>query len=151
AMARRKASGRASPKPPRMTCPALTTIRAHSYHAMMRTTLPTQGSSATVILLLASSGPPRPDERPLVAPRPAVAQAAGETGVAPVPAPADVSTPDRALSVDEARRLMVELINRDRRSMGLAPVELDLGAPSRAAQVHADDMASRGYLGHWGS
>jgi hypothetical protein len=46
---------------------------------------------------------------------------------------------------------MVELINRDRASMGLAPVELDEGAASKAGQAHAEDMAKNGYLGHWGS
>jgi uncharacterized protein YkwD len=50
-----------------------------------------------------------------------------------------------------ARRYMVELINRDRASMGLAPVALDEGAASHAGQVHAEDMARGGYLGHWGS
>jgi hypothetical protein len=46
---------------------------------------------------------------------------------------------------------MVDLINRDRASAGLRPVELDEGASTRAGQSHADDMASHGYLGHWGS
>jgi hypothetical protein len=50
----------------------------------------------------------------------------------------------------EARKYMVELINRDRASMGLAPVTLDEGAATRAGQGHADDMAENGYLGHWG-
>jgi hypothetical protein len=46
---------------------------------------------------------------------------------------------------------MVELINRDRRGEGLEPVELDPGAPTRAGQLHAEDMARNGYLGHWGT
>jgi hypothetical protein len=46
---------------------------------------------------------------------------------------------------------MVALVNRDRATQGLAPVELDDGAPSQAGQAHADDMAKLGYLGHWGS
>jgi hypothetical protein len=46
---------------------------------------------------------------------------------------------------------MVQLINRDRATQGLGPVELDEGSPTRAGQVHADDMATLGYLGHWGS
>jgi len=46
---------------------------------------------------------------------------------------------------------MVDLINRDRASAGLRPVELDEGASSHAGQTHAEDMASHGYLGHWGS
>ena len=46
---------------------------------------------------------------------------------------------------------MVELVNRDRASMGLSSVVLDEGAPTRAGQAHAEDMASHGYLGHWGT
>lgn len=46
---------------------------------------------------------------------------------------------------------MVELINRDRTSHGLGPVELDDGPATRAGQAHAEDMARLGYLGHWGS
>jgi hypothetical protein len=55
------------------------------------------------------------------------------------------------LTVAQARRYMVQLINRDRASEGLAPVELDDGPATRAGQAHADDMAKNGYLGHWGS
>jgi hypothetical protein len=51
----------------------------------------------------------------------------------------------------QARRFMVALINRDRASQGLGPVELDEGPPTRAGQAHADDMAAHGYLGHWGT
>lgn len=46
---------------------------------------------------------------------------------------------------------MLSLINRDRALFGLPPVELDEGAPTIAAQAHAEDMARLGYLGHWGS
>ena len=46
---------------------------------------------------------------------------------------------------------MVQLINRDRASMGLAPVELDDSAAARAGQSHADDMATHGYLAHLGT
>jgi hypothetical protein len=46
---------------------------------------------------------------------------------------------------------MVRLVNLDRASMGLPPVELDDGAPTRSAQRHAQDMASHGFLGHWGT
>jgi len=69
--------------------------------------------------------------------------------LAPVEDPAP-RTPATGLSIPEARRYMVELINRDRRSMGLSPVTLDEGAPTRAGQGHAEDMAENGYLGHWG-
>ncbi len=43
------------------------------------------------------------------------------------------------------------LVNRDRRAQGLAPLELDEGAPTASGQAHAEDMARLGYLGHWGS
>lgn len=46
---------------------------------------------------------------------------------------------------------MVTLINRDRASAGLPPVVLDEGAPSRAGDRHARDMAEHGFLGHWGT
>jgi len=57
----------------------------------------------------------------------------------------------RRLTVADARRYMVQLINRDRASMGLSPVALDEGAATRAGQAHASDMAGNGYLGHWGT
>lgn len=59
--------------------------------------------------------------------------------------------PKKGLTIAEARRYMVQLINRDRASQKLPPVELDEGAPTRAGQAHAEDMAHLGYLGHWGS
>jgi hypothetical protein len=46
---------------------------------------------------------------------------------------------------------MLQLINRDRATQGLGPVELDEGPPTAAGQAHAEDMATLGYLGHWGS
>src|ERR1700730_847668 len=57
----------------------------------------------------------------------------------------------QGLTVAETRRYMLELVNRDRASMGFAPVVLDEGAATRAGQAHADDMAKNGYLGHWGT
>jgi uncharacterized protein YkwD len=71
---------------------------------------------------------------------PAVAAAA-----VPVPSPAG------RLTLADARRYMVRLVNRDRATMGLHPVTLDEGAAQRAGQGHAEDMAKLGYLGHWGS
>jgi uncharacterized protein YkwD len=66
-------------------------------------------------------------------------------------APGAIAGPQKsALSIAEARRYMLQLINRDRASMGLSPVALDEGAPSRAGEAHAQDMAENGYLGHWG-
>ena len=46
---------------------------------------------------------------------------------------------------------MLSLINRDRATAGLPPVELDEGPPTIAGQAHAEDMVRLGYLGHWGS
>jgi hypothetical protein len=46
---------------------------------------------------------------------------------------------------------MLALINRDRKTAGLAPVALDEGPASAAGQLHAEDMVRLGYLGHWGS
>jgi uncharacterized protein YkwD len=65
--------------------------------------------------------------------------------------PASRQSPKEKLTVAEARRYMVTLINADRASIGLGPVELDEGAPTRAGQAHAEDMAKNGYLGHWGT
>jgi hypothetical protein len=53
--------------------------------------------------------------------------------------------------MSEARRYMVALINRDRATQGVPPVELDERMPTAAGQAHAEDMARLGYLGHWGS
>jgi uncharacterized protein YkwD len=55
------------------------------------------------------------------------------------------------LTIHEARCLMVSLVNRDRATMSLPPVDLDEGPPTIAGQGHAEDMASHGYLGHWGT
>jgi hypothetical protein len=46
---------------------------------------------------------------------------------------------------------MLALVNRDRRTKGLAPVALEEGPAQAAGQGHAEDMARLGYLGHWGS
>jgi uncharacterized protein YkwD len=54
------------------------------------------------------------------------------------------------LTIPEARRYLLELINRDRASMGLTAVTLDEGAAQASGQGHAEDMAENGYLGHWG-
>jgi uncharacterized protein YkwD len=64
---------------------------------------------------------------------------------------ARVERPKGLLTVAEARRYMVSLLNRDRASEGLPPVLLDEGPPTLAGQAHAEDMAHLGFLGHWGS
>jgi uncharacterized protein YkwD len=83
----------------------------------------------------------------------ATAFAEAAPAVAPPAGAAAAAIPPRAgvLTLDGARRYMVQLINRDRASMGLGPVELDEGPPTRAGQGHAEDMARNAYLGHWGT
>jgi uncharacterized protein YkwD len=61
-----------------------------------------------------------------------------------------VAPPASMLTMAQARQYMLALINRDRASMGLAAVHYDEGPPTRAGQGHAEDMARRGYLGHYG-
>lgn len=65
--------------------------------------------------------------------------------------PAPVARPTGKLSIGDARRYMVTLVNRDRATQGLPPVALDEGAPSRAGDRHARDMAQLSFLGHWGT
>ncbi len=52
------------------------------------------------------------------------------------------------LELNAARAYMVGLINRDRASLGLAPVELDPVATA-AGQEHSDDMGVSKYVSHW--
>jgi uncharacterized protein YkwD len=74
---------------------------------------------------------------------PAAAGVAAATGSQPHPA-------SKLLTTSEARRYLLDLINRDRASMGLPAVALDEGPAQAAGQRHARDMAENGYLGHWG-
>lgn len=71
--------------------------------------------------------------------------------VSPAVKTATIERPTKPLTIPEARRYMLALINRDRASRGLAAVELDEGPPTIAGQAHAEDMVRLGYLGHWGS
>jgi uncharacterized protein YkwD len=64
--------------------------------------------------------------------------------------PAGEVAGSRSLTIPQARRYLLELINRDRASMGLSAVTLDDGPAQAAGQAHAEDMAASGYLGHWG-
>jgi uncharacterized protein YkwD len=80
----------------------------------------------------------------------ATAQAASENAVAS-PKSAAATPPAGALTIAQARKYMLDLINRDRASEGLGPVVLEDGPGQRAGQGHAEDMAKNGYLGHWGS
>jgi uncharacterized protein YkwD len=77
--------------------------------------------------------------------------AESEPARAPSQPVSDAPPPGTTLSLEQARRYMVKLVNRDRASAGLPPVELDEAAPTRAGQAHAEDMAKNGYLGHWGT
>ncbi|HEY8073320.1 MAG TPA: CAP domain-containing protein [Labilithrix sp.] len=109
-----------------------------------------------LLLVLASCGPglsstqhaanPPPDE-----PAQATAPPPATKSTSARPPPAPVVRPDKPLSIAEARRYMLALVNRDRATEGLAPVELDEGPAQTAGQAHAEDMVKLGYLGHWGS
>jgi uncharacterized protein YkwD len=113
---------------------------------------------ASSIFACSSPAPPAARAAPtLVAPPPPMVGApatpavvATEGCVKDAP-PAIVTPPKALLTIEEARRYMVALVNRDRRTQCLPPVELDDGAPTRAGQAHADDMATNGFLGHWGT
>jgi hypothetical protein len=54
------------------------------------------------------------------------------------------------MNIEQARRYVLALVNRDRAENGLPPVVMDETA-SRAGQRHADDMARAGYTAHWGT
>lgn len=58
--------------------------------------------------------------------------------------------PKTAMNLEQARRYVLALVNRDRAEHGLRPVVMDEVA-NRAGQRHAEDMASVGYTAHWGS
>jgi uncharacterized protein YkwD len=64
--------------------------------------------------------------------------------------PAPVPRPPKPMSLADARKYFVRLINRDREREGLEPVVLD-GVAQKAAQEHADDMAGHGYTAHYGT
>src|SRR6478735_326087 len=58
--------------------------------------------------------------------------------------------PKAPMNLEQARRYVLALVNRDRAEHGLAPVVMDEVA-NRAGQRHAEDMAKVGYTAHWGS
>ena len=94
--------------------------------------------------------PAVPDERAGSPQATQTSQAASEEGASPKPG-APLQSPAGKLTIAQARKYMLDLVNRDRASMGLGPVALEDGAAQRAGQAHAEDMAKNGYLGHWGS
>ena len=54
------------------------------------------------------------------------------------------------MSLEQAARLALGLVNHDRAEHGLGAVEWDETA-ARAAQRHAEDMAAHGFTSHWGT
>ncbi|HEY0465194.1 MAG TPA: CAP domain-containing protein [Polyangiaceae bacterium] len=58
--------------------------------------------------------------------------------------------PKAPMNLEQARRYVLALVNRDRTEQGLAPVVMD-DAANRAGQRHAEDMAHVGFTAHWGS
>jgi uncharacterized protein YkwD len=109
---------------------------------------------ACLLLLVAACTPRDHATTPPTATPTSIAASDPPSGSAPSVAPAAASgpnEPDHKLTIPEARRYMLSLINRDRATMNLQPVDLDEGAPSHAGQAHAEDMAVHGYLGHWGT
>jgi uncharacterized protein YkwD len=99
----------------------------------------------------ASPGVASPAPAPSASPAAPSARAPAPSTSPPAVASACPVPPARTLTLAQARKYMVELVNRDRATEHLPPVVLDEGAPSRAGQAHAEDMARLGYLGHWGS
>lgn len=61
-----------------------------------------------------------------------------------------VVPPRSAMNVEQARRYVLALVNRDRSEHGLSQVVMD-DAANRAGQRHAEDMARAGYTAHWGT
>ena len=107
-------------------------------------------ASASVVLFVGACGPAA-TQKSVSAPEPpsrtAAPARAGRT-------PAKEAAPGEGkakLTVAEARKLTLELINKDRATEGLPPPVLDDGAAEKAGQRHAEDMAARGFLGHFGS
>jgi uncharacterized protein YkwD len=118
-----------------------------------RAASPTMRHVELLLLLFACAGSPPTgagSADPPVATT-AATQPAPSASVAAVAPSATSPLAGTLLTLPEARRYMVQLVNRDRSTQGLPPVSLDEGAAQSAGQAHADDMAHLGYLGHWGS
>ena len=58
--------------------------------------------------------------------------------------------PKSAMNIEQARRYVLALVNRDRALHGVSQLTLD-DVASRAGQRHAEDMARAGYTAHWGT
>jgi hypothetical protein len=68
----------------------------------------------------------------------------GREGTAPL------DRPTGPVGLEEARRYVLGLVNRDRAEADLPPVERDEVA-ERAGQRHVDDMVKNGFTAHWGT
>jgi uncharacterized protein YkwD len=64
--------------------------------------------------------------------------------------PEPIARPSGAMSLADARRYFLRLVNRDREAEGLEPVTYDAAA-EKAGQEHAIDMATHGFTAHWGT
>jgi uncharacterized protein YkwD len=58
--------------------------------------------------------------------------------------------PTGPVGLEDARRYVLGLVNRDRAEAGLDPVERDEIA-ERAGQRHVEDMTEHGFTAHWGT
>ncbi len=77
---------------------------------------------------------------------PACAPAQGGSGSAPAP----LEPLAGPVGLEEARRYVLGLVNRDRAEAGLDPVTRDETA-ERAGQRHVEDMVKHGFTAHWGT
>ncbi len=89
------------------------------------------------------------------APETATAPAAGAAqdpaaGAGTAPAAGPVERPKGPMTLAEAQRYLLALINRDRAAAKLPPVAWDETA-ALAGKRHAEDMARSGFTGHWGT
>ena len=64
--------------------------------------------------------------------------------------PAAVARPSKPLTLPEAQRYFLKLVNRDREAEGLEPVAWDAVA-EKAGREHAADMAEHGFTSHHGT
>src|SRR6478752_222737 len=58
--------------------------------------------------------------------------------------------PKTSMNLEQARKYVLTLVNRDRAEHGLAPVVM-AGVANRAGQPHGEDMAEDRYTAHWGT
>jgi uncharacterized protein YkwD len=61
-----------------------------------------------------------------------------------------ITRPRDPVSLEDAQRYVLALVNHDRAAAGLPEVEWDAAA-AKAGQRHADDMVQHGYTAHWGT